>query len=111
MGNIIVLNSSNFAEVTSTNDKLVAVDFWAQWCIPCRAVAPALDKLANEYPDNLIVGKLNIDENQELSQSIGITSIPTILLYAGGKILEALVGAHPYQHYKDIVERHIAGGA
>lgn len=111
MDNIIILNSSNFAEITSTRNKLVLVDFWAPWCLPCQAVAPVLEKLANEYPDNLIVGKLNIDENQELSHSSGISSIPTIVLYAGGKVLDAFVGARPYQQYKDIVEAYLARGA
>ena len=105
--NIIVLDGNNFDNVTTAGDKLIMVDFWASWCAPCRAIAPILEKLAQEYPDKLTVGKINIDEQQELAIRHGISSIPTIQLYKDGKIVETLIGLRPYQDFKDVVDRYI----
>lgn len=105
--NIIVLNGDNFDTVVSSSEKLVIVDFWAEWCGPCRAVAPVLDRLAGEYPDRLIVGKLNVDEQQDLAFRFKITSIPTIQFYKGGKLCETIVGSQPYQSLKAVVDRYL----
>jgi thioredoxin len=106
-GNVVVLSKDNFGEIVNTKDKIVLVDFWAPWCMPCRAVAPVLAKLAGEYPDNLIVGKLNVDEQQEIAFEHKITSIPTIQIYKNGKIADAMVGARPYADFKAAIEKHI----
>ena len=106
MDNIIVLNDGNFHEVASTGGKLVIVDFWAKWCAPCRAIAPILDRLAGEYPDKLLIGKLDIDEQRELAMKFGISSIPTIQFYKDGVMIETLVGSRPYIEFKNIVERN-----
>jgi len=107
--NIVELNGANYENVTNTPDKLIIVDFWASWCMPCRAVAPVLDRLADENPDRLIVGKVNVDENRELAQTYGIASIPSIFFYKGGKIVDKMVGSLPYQDFKNTVDRHIGG--
>ena len=106
--NIIDLNNANFTEITSAGDKLVLVDFWAPWCMPCRAIAPVLAKLAAEYPDNLIIGKLNVDDNQQIAYKYGISSIPNVKVFKNGKAVEELVGSRPYASYKSVVDKYIA---
>ena len=103
--NIIVLDKGNFDAVTSMKDRVVLVDFWAQWCGPCRAVTPILEKLAGEYGDKIIVGKLNIDDQQELAIRHGIMSIPTIKFYKNGVEADVIVGLKQYQHFKAAVDR------
>ena len=77
------------------SDKPVIVDFWAEWCGPCHAVAPVLDKIAEERPDELKLVKVNIDEEQELARRYGIQSIPTIVLFRDGEPAAAAIGAQP----------------
>jgi thioredoxin 1 len=103
----VKLDQGNYKEVTESAGKLVLVDFWAQWCAPCRAVAPVLEKLAEEYSDRLIVGKLNVDENRDIAIQHGIQSIPTIMLYKGGQIQDTLIGAMGLKEYKAAIEKHI----
>lgn len=105
--NVIELDEKNFSEVTATADKLVFVDFWAQWCGPCRAVAPVLQQLADEYPNQLIVGKLNVDENRALAIKYNIASIPTIHVYKNGVKIDDIVGAQPYNAFKALVSKHV----
>jgi thioredoxin len=73
----------------------VLVDFWATWCAPCRAIAPYVEELATQYRGKLKVAKMNIDENQDTPQQYGIRSIPTLLVFKGGKVVEQIVGAVP----------------
>ena len=105
--NTIVLNGQIFDKVVSSEGKLVIVDFWAEWCGPCRAVAPVLERLAGEYPDSLILGKLNVDEQQDLAFKFKITSIPTIQFYKDGVLKETLIGSQPYQSFKAAIDRYL----
>jgi len=105
--NIIALTMDNFDDVTASKEKVVLVDFWAQWCGPCRAITPVLEKLASEYPDRLVVGKVNVDEQGDLAIKYGITGIPALKLFKGGKITENLVGLQPYQTLKNAIERNL----
>jgi len=105
--NIVALNKENFYDVTSTENKLTIVDFRADWCAPCQAIAPFFDRLAEEYQDKLIIGIIDIDEQRELAMDFGISSIPTIQLYRNGVMIETLVGSRPYQDYKNLVDRNI----
>ena len=81
------------------------VDFWAEWCGPCRMVGPIVEELAQEYADRVVVGKVNVDENDELSGMFGIRSIPTLLFFKNGQIVDKLIGAAP----KPLIESKLKG--
>lgn len=88
------VTDANFAEIINT-DKLVMVDFWATWCGPCRALAPIVEELAAKYEGKAVIGKCNVDECQDIPMQFGIRSIPTLLFFKNGKLVDKLVGAMP----------------
>ena len=94
MGAKIVTDESFIADVLQS-EKTVLVDFWAEWCGPCRQVSPILEEIANEHADKLEIVKLNVDENPRTAADYGITSIPTMNVYAGGEVVKTIVGAKP----------------
>ena len=100
-------NDSNFQNDVLASDKLTAVDFWAEWCGPCRAIGPVIEELSKEYDGKVNVGKLNVDNNPEVSMNYGITSIPAILFIKGGKVVDKLVGAQPKANFVKKIEAHI----
>ncbi len=83
----------------------VLVDFWATWCAPCRAIAPSLEELATQYKGQVKIAKVDVDENQQIAQQFGIRSIPTLLLFKGGKVVEQLVGAVPKSKLEDSLKK------
>ena len=91
------VTETTFEQEVLQSEKPVIVDFWAEWCGPCHAVAPVLDRIADERADELKLAKVNIDEEQGLAQRYGIVSIPTIVLFKGGEPAAAAVGAQPKQ--------------
>jgi len=95
----IVLTDSNFTSEVSKYP-IVLVDFWAPWCGPCKMVSPIIEQLSREYSGKVAFGKVNIDENQRIAASFGIQSIPTMMLFKGGKAVDVMVGALP----KDQIE-------
>ena len=99
---------ANFRDEVLNADGPVLVDFWAAWCGPCRAVGPTIEELAEEFGDSVKVGKLNIDENPESSRGFGISSIPAVLLFKNGKVVETLVGVQPKQNYQHVLEQAAA---
>jgi len=95
MGNHTELNDKNFEEEVLKSDIPVIVDFWAEWCAPCRLVGPIVEELAGEYAGKVKVGKLNVDLNSQSSMSYGIRSIPTLLFFKDGKPVDQILGAVP----------------
>jgi thioredoxin 1 len=90
--NIVKLNKANFEQEVLKSPVPVVVDFWAEWCGPCKQVAPVLDELAGEYDNRVRIGKVNIDEDQELAANYGVRAIPTFLLFKGGEVAGQIVG-------------------
>ena len=83
----------------------VIVDFWATWCAPCRAIAPVLEELAGQYKGKVKVAKMNVDDHQETPQSYGIRSLPTLLVFKGGKVVEQIVGAVPRAKLEEAIKK------
>ena len=94
MGKAIEITDSNFNDIISKND-VVLVDFWAEWCGPCRMIAPMIEELANEFDKKAVIGKLNVDNNQESSIKFSVRSIPTLLVFKNGEMVDRHVGAVP----------------
>ncbi|HTX19397.1 MAG TPA: thioredoxin [Bacteroidota bacterium] len=104
----VEVNDANFqAEVVNANTP-VLVDFWATWCGPCKMIAPIVEELATEYDGKLKVGKLDVDANPAVSMQYGIRSIPTLLVFKGGRVVEQIVGAVPKRHLVEKVSHHVA---
>lgn len=87
--------SGNFQDVVLNSDKPVLVDFWAEWCGPCRMIGPLVDELHSEYAGQAVIGKLNVDENPDIAQNYGVRSIPTLLVFKNGQVVDKIVGAVP----------------
>ena len=99
---------ANFQSEVIDSDQPVLVDFWAAWCGPCRAVGPTIEELAEQFEGTVKVGKLNIDENPEAPGGFGIHSIPAVLLFKDGKVVEKLIGVQPKERYQQVLQQAAA---
>jgi len=95
MGNAVAVDDQSFDREVLQSPVPVLVDFWAAWCGPCRAIAPAIEEIATEYSGRLKVVKMDVDENQEVSGRYGVQSIPTLILFKNGSVVERLIGGYP----------------
>jgi len=102
---IVTLTQENFAQQVAQSSTPVLVDFWAEWCGPCKMIAPLLDELADEYQGRVKIGKVNIDEQQALATQYGIRAIPTLLLINKGQVAEQMVGAKSKRDLKASLDR------
>ncbi len=103
--NIITLTEENFGKEVLQSSTPVAVDFWAEWCGPCKMLGPILDELAEEYNGRLRIGKVNIDEHQELATKYGIQSIPTLLMFQQGQVTDQVMGLRSKRELKAKFDR------
>jgi thioredoxin 1 len=95
MGAVQEINDTNFNSEVLESDKVVLVDFWAPWCGPCRQIAPVVEQLAGEYAGSAKVVKVNVDDARESAQSYGVNSIPTLMVFKGGEVVDRFVGVQP----------------
>jgi thioredoxin 1 len=102
---VLNIGDSEFKKEVLESREPVLVDFWATWCAPCRAIAPAVEELATQYKGKVKVAKINIDDNQDTPQQYGVRSIPTLLLFKGGKVVEQIVGAVAKTRLEDALKR------
>ena len=104
MSKALKLDENNFEEEVINADKKVLVDFWADWCGPCKMIAPILEEIAAEYDDRVKVVKVNVDENQELASRYQVMSIPTLLVFEGGNKVKEVVGYQPKEELLQALE-------
>jgi thioredoxin 1 len=105
---ILTLTDDNFDEQIKKVSGPVLVDFWAAWCGPCKMIAPSLEQLAGEMAGRATVAKVNVDENGDVANRFGIRSIPTLMIFKEGRVVDQIVGALPKEQIRRMVEKHIA---
>lgn len=101
---VLKITSSNFEEEVMRSETPVLLDFWASWCGPCKMVSPIVDEVANEVQNNAKVGKVNVDEEETLAQSFGITSIPTLVVIKNGKVVNRAVGVRGKEEILELLK-------
>lgn len=104
---VLNISDADFKKEVLESQTPVLVDFWATWCAPCKAIAPAVDELATQLKGKLKVAKVNIDDNQDTPQQFGVRSIPTLLIFKGGRVVDQIVGAVPKAKLQAAVAKHI----
>ena len=98
------ITDANFEEIVLNSDKPVLVDFWATWCGPCRMVGPVIDQVSEEYDGKAVVGKVDVDANQEFAAKYGVRNIPTVLLFNKGEVIDRKVGVSPKDAYTSAID-------
>jgi len=102
--NALDVSTANFKNEVLNSDVPVLVDFWAEWCMPCRMIAPVVDELSQDYKGRMKVAKVNVDENPELATDLQILSIPLLILFKGGKEMTRITGANPKEYIQKEIE-------
>jgi thioredoxin 1 len=106
MSNVLAVTDANFEEEVEKAEGLTIVDFWATWCGPCRMVAPILDQLATDYQGKVKITKLDVDANIKTGSRFNVRSIPTMLFFKGGKVVDQIIGAVPRTHIEQKLQQH-----
>lgn len=101
--NVTHLNEASFVDAVEKNNGPILVDFWAEWCMPCRALAPVIEELASEFQGKVRFAKVNVDEERGIAQQFGIRGIPTLILFQNGKKVNELVGNQPKEKIKNLL--------
>jgi thioredoxin 1 len=104
---ILTVSDNNFESEVLQSDTPVLVDFWAEWCGPCRMVAPVLDQIADEMDGKVRIAKLNVDENQQIAYQFQVSSIPTFILFKGGQMADRILGARPKSEFENFINRNL----
>ncbi len=105
-GKVLTATDDNFESMVKEHP-LILVDFWAAWCFPCKMVAPTIEELAREFEGKVTFAKLNVDENPKTAMRFGITSIPTLILFKNGEVVEKVIGAVPKEHLVEKIKAHL----
>jgi thioredoxin 1 len=105
--NVQTFTDSNFEESVMKAGQPVLVDFWAEWCGPCKRLAPTIDALATEYQGKVTIGKLNVDDNPNTAFKFQIRGIPAMLVFKGGQVVDQVVGLTPKEELKKVLDRHV----
>lgn len=108
MAKLVEITDQNFEKEVISSSTPVLIDFWADWCGPCKMIAPAVEEIANEYEGKLKVGKLDVDSNPNVASKFGIRSIPTLLIVDKGKVVDQIIGAVPKHVIKDKIDPVVA---
>lgn len=103
----IEITDQNFAQEVEDQEGVVLLDLWAEWCGPCKMLEPIIEEIADEYGDQIRVGKLDVDQNQGVAQKLGVRSIPTVLFFKDGKQVDGVVGAVPKRELTRRIEQHL----
>jgi thioredoxin 1 len=102
----VEFTDANFQTEVLDSDQLVLVDFWATWCGPCRQIAPVIEELSKEYSGSVKIGKLDVDSNRDSAMKYQVTSIPTLMLFKNGEIVDKVLGAQPKAALQTMIDRH-----
>jgi thioredoxin 1 len=111
MAHPVAISDTSFQSEVIDSDRPVLVDFWAEWCGPCKMIAPVLENIASDYSDSLKIAKLDVDHNPQTSMKFGVMSIPTLLLFKNGEVVEKLIGFMPKERLLGKIKPHLAVSA
>jgi len=106
-GNVVEFSDAGFQSDVINSDQPVLVDFWAPWCGPCKLLTPTIEALATSFAGKVRVGKMNIDDNPKVASDLGISSIPTMVLYKGGQVVDRFVGVPPLSKLSAAIDKHL----
>ena len=105
--NVQTFTDSNFDQSVLQSGQPVLVDFWAEWCGPCKRLGPTIDQLAAEYDGKVTIGKLNVDENPNTAIKFQIRGIPAVMLFKGGQVVDSVIGLAPKEDFKKVLDKHV----